>query len=537
MSKGYGKPPQMEFTLADLHAALDGDEITPNFQPLIGLHTGRLTGFEVLARWQHPELGPVLPANFISLAEENGLMGELMQQVFRKAFSAAVMLESPLLLSVNVSPTQLREPGLARQICDLAEQAGLLPDRLMVEITESAMLRDYLPTAQKIAHALKECGCKLALDDFGTGFSSLSHLQTLPIDELKVDRRFVESMTKSRESRKIVASIVGLGHSMGLITVAEGIETEEQADMLLWLGCEQGQGWLYGRAVPGEQMAGFIAAPPRLISHRSTSPGEGWATSNLEAMPTHRLAQLQAIYDGAPVGLCFVDRRFHYISLNHRLAEMNGLPVPAHVGKHLREIHPRLYGKLEPFLLSALDGECVADIEIEIPTKHASVTARTDLFSFFPALDEADEVVGISIAVLDITENKRARLARKASAGPSEDSQEAREKTDGMMDSEGSLAPSSEWVLTNQLGRGRARTLHWLEALHEDDLAPTMKTIQESLRTGTPMEVEYRVRDIEGEWKWMRVRGTPKVGAEGEILRWYGTVEYSDRNVVVAQRG
>jgi PAS domain-containing protein len=106
-----------------------------------------------------------------------------------------------------------------------------------------------------------------------------------------------------------------------------------------------------------------------------------------------------------------------------------------------------------------------------------------------------------------------------------------------MMDSEGSLAPSSEWVLTNQLGRGRARTLHWLEALHEDDLAPTMKTIQESLRTGTPMEVEYRVRDIEGEWKWMRVRGTPKVGAEGEILRWYGTVEYSDRNVVVAQRG
>jgi PAS domain S-box-containing protein len=528
----------MEFTLSDLQRALDRDEIAPSFQPLVGLHTGRLTGFEVLARWQDPEHGLRLPANCIALAEQNGLMGPLMRQVFRKAFSASVLLEAPLLLSVNVSPTQLREPGLAREIFDLAEESGISPGRLMVEITESAMLRDNLPTAQKIAHELKECGCKLALDDFGTGYSSLSHLQTLPVDELKVDRRFVESMTTSRESRKIVASIVGLGHSMGLITVAEGIESEEQADMLLWLGCEQGQGWLYGRPVPAAQMGGFISAPPRVVAHRSTSPGEGWATSNLEAMPTHRLAQLQAIYDGAPVGLCFIDRTFRYISLNEKLAEMNGLPVQAHVGKLVREIHPSLYAKLEPFLLRALDGECAADIEIEIPTKNAFARVRTDLISFYPALDEEDEVVGISIAVLDITENKNARTALRAGATQGDDPQGHGNHTQWMMDPDGnSLEPSSEWVLTAKLGKDRTRTLHWLEAVHADDLAPTMKTIQESLRAGAPLEIEYRVKDLDGEWKWMRVKGSPKLDAGGEILRWYGTVEYSERNVAVAPCG
>jgi len=519
----------MEFTLSDLKGALDRNEMVPSFQPLVGLHTGRLTGFEVLARWQHPQLGPVLPANFIPLAEEHGLVDPLMHQVFRKAFSASVALEAPLLLSVNVSPTQLREPGLSRQICDLAEEAGLSTARLMVEITESAMLRDNLATAQRIAHELKECGCKLALDDFGTGYSSLSHLQALPVDELKVDRRFVELMTRSRDSRKIVASIVGLGHSMGLVTVAEGVESEEQADMLLWLGCEQGQGWLYGRPVVAADMAAFMNAPPREIAHRSTSPGEGWATSNLEAMPTHRLAQLQAIYDGAPVGLCFVDHSFRYISLNQRLADMNGLPVPAHIGKHLREIQPGLYSKLEPFLLSALRGEAVADIEIESPAGNGSGKARVDLFSFFPALDEADEVVGISIAVLDITE-KNAQFALRRRDSGDQDSRRA--------DSFGqSLQPSSEWVLSAQLGRERTRTLHWLEALHVDDLAPTMKTIQDSLRTGNPMEIEYRVRDLEGEWKWMRVKGSPKFGADGEILRWYGIVEYSSRNAATTPGG
>jgi EAL domain-containing protein (putative c-di-GMP-specific phosphodiesterase class I) len=199
--------------------ALDRNEVIPFFQPIVELRTGQLTGFEVLARWQHAEYGPVLPDNFISLAETHGLIDALTQQVFRKAFHAALLLPEPLTLSVNVSPVQMENSSLPFAIRELAEEAGFPLERLIVEVTETALLKD--PTqVQKIAGKLKAMGCRLALDDFGTGYSSLRHLQTLPFDELKIDRSFVSEMTKKRDSRKIVAAIVGLGQSLGLATVA-----------------------------------------------------------------------------------------------------------------------------------------------------------------------------------------------------------------------------------------------------------------------------------------------------------------------------
>ncbi len=182
------------------------------FQPLVELRTGRLAGFEVLARWQHPEHGPILPANFISLAEEDGLVGELLQQILRKTFQSASLFPESLVLAVNVSPSQLQDLDLPVQVRNVAEEAGFPLVRLTIEITESALLND-LGRSKAIAHKLKAIGCRLALDDFGTGYSSLAHLQALPFDELKVDRSFVSSMTNTRESRKIVAAIIGLGHS------------------------------------------------------------------------------------------------------------------------------------------------------------------------------------------------------------------------------------------------------------------------------------------------------------------------------------
>jgi PAS domain S-box-containing protein len=518
--------------LTDLRSALERDEVVPCFQPIVELKTGLLTGFEILARWQHSELGPILPENFISLAEQNGLIGQLMRQVLRRAFLSSSVLGEALGLSVNVSPIQLRDLSLPGQIGEEAERAGFPLKRLTVEITESAFL-DNLERAKKITNELKTAGCKLALDDFGTGYSSLRHLQELPFDDLKIDRGFVASMTNTRESRKIVAAIVGLGHSLGLTTVAEGIETEEQAEILLWLGCGLGQGWLYGRPVPADNLPVLVAALPHATPVVLTAPGDGWAVSGLEAMPTQRLAQLQAIYDGAPVGLCFLDRNLRYVSLNKKLADMNGASVASHLGRTVKEMFPLWYPNYEPYLLRALQGESIADVEVLRQATEPGESDQIALASYQPAWDESDEVIGVSIAVMDITARKQAEEALESLREIDAHQRymaEFLQPVPWIMDAEGnSVQVSSLWVPATKRSVTKMRNLGWLEALHVDDLAPTMKTMREALRTGKPIDIEYRVMDIDGEWKWMRSRGAPRLGPSGEIVRWYGSVQDLDR--------
>lgn len=326
----------------DLRKALENNEIVPYFQPLVELRTGLLHGFEALARWQNPERGLVPPDEFIPLTEKSGLHGQLTGNLLRAVFAAAKDIPDHLTLSVNISLTQLTDLTLPKHIFSAARHANFPLQRLILEITESALVGNT-EHASRIANELKEQGSRLALDDFGTGYSSLRHLQLLPFDELKIDASFVRSMTHTRESRKIAAAIVGLGNSLGLVTVAEGVESQTIADMLLWLGCDIGQGWLYGRPVPPEQLAETLAerlnSPPPAVSETRSGADAGLPL-RLEALPTQRLAQLNAIYDGAPVGLCFLDRNLRFVSLNKRLAEIHNLPVASHLGRHIAEIIP-----------------------------------------------------------------------------------------------------------------------------------------------------------------------------------------------------
>jgi len=524
----------MALELAEVRQALERSEVEPFFQPLVDLRTGRLAGFEVLARWRHPEQGFVLPENFIALAECNGLISALTQQVLRKTSPAASLFPAPLTLSINISPSQLQDLGLPEQIQGAAEQAGVALDRLTIEITESALVNN-LPKAQSIARELKAMGCRLSLDDFGTGYSSLVQLQALPFDELKIDRSFVQSMTKTRESRKIVAAIAGLAHSLGLTAVAEGVETEEQADMLLWLGCELGQGWLYGRPIPLAGVPALVAAPPRAIAAGLTTPGDGWAVSSLEALPTQHLAQLQAIYDGSPVGLCFLDKSLRYVSVNQRLADSDGVPIAAHIGRTVEEVIPDLFPVMEPYLDRALKGEAVLDIEVSRPANKKEED-WTAMLSCQPAFDEADEVIGLSIAVADVTELKRTRQALLESDDRQRESLEHRNQVPWIMDSEGNnLYASARWVQTEDVSRRRTRNLGWLEALHPDDLEPTMKTMREALRTGKAIDIRYRVMGLDGDWRLMRSRGSPRFSPTGEIIRWYGSVEDIDPHRLIEE--
>ncbi len=245
---------------SELRQAIGDDGVVPHFQPLIDLATGHLIGVEMLARWPHPVRGMVSPAEFIPLAEDSGLIGPMTVSLLRQGCRAAVGWPAHVMLACNLSPLQLRDPNLPTTVAAVLAETGFPAARLELEVTESALVGD-LDLARRLLEDIKALGVRLALDDFGTGYSSLRHLQLLPFDSLKIDQSFVNAMVADKESAKIVSAVVGLGHSLGLKTVAEGIETEEVAVLLRGLGCDIGQGWLFGRPVPAHRIDALVAVP------------------------------------------------------------------------------------------------------------------------------------------------------------------------------------------------------------------------------------------------------------------------------------
>jgi diguanylate cyclase (GGDEF)-like protein len=237
---------------AELREGIARGEVVPYFQPLVDLTSGQPSRFEVLARWHHPSRGLIMPGDFVPLAEDAGLIGDLTLAIMRSAFATAAAWPSPACIAVNLSALQLKDAGLAEVILGLLRQAGLNPGRLELEVTESAVA-DNLEIAKRTMDTLKAEGVSIALDDFGTGYSSLSNLRALPFDRIKIDRSFVTGLRENNDSGRLVAAIIRLGHSLGLLTTAEGIEDAAIASVLRQLGCDEGQGWLYGKAVPAAE--------------------------------------------------------------------------------------------------------------------------------------------------------------------------------------------------------------------------------------------------------------------------------------------
>ena len=229
-----------------LRSAIPRAEIVPYFEQQIDLTTGRLSGFEMLARWEHPTRGLVGPDTFIPIAEETGMIADLSLSVMRQAFLAAKDWDAGLSISVNISPWQLKDPWLAQKIIKVLTETGFPASRLEIEITETSLF-DNLALAQSIVGSLKNQGIRLALDDFGTGYSSLAHLRALPFDRIKIDKSFIMSINENAESAAIVTAITRLGDSLNLPITAEGIEDVHIEERLRALGCAKGQGYLYGR--------------------------------------------------------------------------------------------------------------------------------------------------------------------------------------------------------------------------------------------------------------------------------------------------
>ncbi len=236
-----------------LKLALERDEFTLHYQPLVALASGRVVGAEALIRWHEPLMGLIAPATFIPLAERRGLIAEIGDWVLRQACRRAREWQQagapPFRVTVNLSLAQLHRPGLAARIGEILHETGLHPSLLELELTETFAMQEPEATGRVLAE-LGEMGVGLAIDDFGTGYSSLSHLKRFPVNRLKIDRSFIAGVPGDADDAAIARTIIAMAHSLGIKVVAEGVETAEQRAFLAAEGCEEAQGWAFGRAMP-----------------------------------------------------------------------------------------------------------------------------------------------------------------------------------------------------------------------------------------------------------------------------------------------
>ncbi len=242
----------------DLRRAFANGEFELHYQPLVSIASDRISGFESLLRWRHPDKGMISPAEFIPVAEDIGLITQLGEWVLREACAEAVKWPSDVKVAVNLSPAQFRSRNLVQVVISALAQSGLSPKRLELEITESIFLAET-DANLAILHQLRELGVGISMDDFGTGYSSLSYLRSFPFDKIKIDRSFVKDLAQRPDCGAIVRAISGLGRSLNITTTAEGVETEDQLDWLRAEGCNEVQGFLFSAARPAAEIAKLLA--------------------------------------------------------------------------------------------------------------------------------------------------------------------------------------------------------------------------------------------------------------------------------------
>jgi EAL domain-containing protein (putative c-di-GMP-specific phosphodiesterase class I) len=265
---------------SDLRRAVDGNEIEVLYQPILTLATREVAGFEALARWRHPTRGLLLPSDFIELSEQVGMIREIGDVVMNEAvrqmgiWQRVLTRNKPVFMSINVSADQLSDAQFIDRLNMAIAREGVFPNFFKVEITESVVVR-FPERARQLIQRLRSLGIGVACDDFGTGFSNLASLRDLAFDTLKVDRSFLSDGGLRGRGGLILQSVVSMAHSLGMTVVAEGIETEEQAQHLLALGCEWGQGYGLGKPMAPRDVHGLLAVLPRVIPPVS-APAQDW---------------------------------------------------------------------------------------------------------------------------------------------------------------------------------------------------------------------------------------------------------------------
>jgi diguanylate cyclase (GGDEF)-like protein len=241
----------------DLRKALVGKEFELYYQPLVNLQSNEVNGFEALLRWNHPKRGLISPADFIPIAEETGLIVPLGEWVLKAACYEAIDWPDHLKVAVNLSPAQLNNRNLLNVVMAALAETGMPARKLQLEITETVLLQNTFATLATL-HELRKLGVQIALDDFGTGYSSLSYLRSFPFDKIKIDRSFIQDLSNGAEPVAIVQAVANLAKCLNMTSTAEGVETQQQMDMLQSMGCSEMQGYLFSRARPANEIRQFF---------------------------------------------------------------------------------------------------------------------------------------------------------------------------------------------------------------------------------------------------------------------------------------
>lgn len=376
------------FSHAFTTALADGG-VHAYFQPVVSTHNTRTVGFEVLARWSDPKLGTISPTIFIPLAEHAGLLDLLLECLMKQAFLASKAWPDDLRLAFNVSPAQLRNLDFPERFQNIAHDANFPLSRLRIEITESAIIEDEA-RAKTMLERIAALGCSVAMDDFGTGHASLTWLRTLPFDAIKLDTTFVRAMMEHRQSRKIVTAVVGLGQSLELKVIAEGVETEEEARFLRRIGCSHLQGFFFGPPMPAGDVPTHLE---RMLDLQDTSP-----LANLTF--EQRAAQLSSLYQAPETSIGFLDTDFVIVDASKSFAQRFFLSVEEMIGRSIYELAPAALA-IAPVLRTYRErGLPYPSFEFACPD------GRTDLVTLSQVKDEAGELIGFCLLGMDISKKK-----------------------------------------------------------------------------------------------------------------------------------
>jgi EAL domain-containing protein (putative c-di-GMP-specific phosphodiesterase class I) len=260
---------------SSLHRAVERNEFKILYQPIHSLSSGRAVGAEALVRWEHPDRGLIGPGEFIALAEETGLIVAIGTQVLREACRQARIWQIEnrrLAIKVNLSARQFVHPDLTGVVATILAETGIDPALVYLEITETVLMEDVASTSGALTE-LKGLGVSLTVDDFGTGYSSLAYLKRFPVDELKIDRDFVSGLLSDQEDQAIVTAIINLAHTLGVVAVAEGVESPDQMRRLRALGCDLGQGYHFGRPLAPDDLTDRLRLADRQGDAQAAAAG------------------------------------------------------------------------------------------------------------------------------------------------------------------------------------------------------------------------------------------------------------------------
>lgn len=497
-------------TPALLANALDTQEIWPALQPVVHLKSRQIAGFELLARWTSPQYGVIPPAIFIPIAEEAGLLNRLLEKLLQDATDAMRSWPKSLTLAVNLSTKQLVDSELPSRLIEILNSKHLDSRQIRFEITESSLISNQ-EAAQQGIDVLVAAGASLSLDDFGTGYSSLSRLQSLPFSELKVDASFVGKMETDPGCFRIVLAVTGLGLSLGLHVVAEGIETEKQAGFLEHMGCEFGQGFHLGKPMS-------IQAANQLLAEQGHWHSPQHAIDN---SPFLRWHQLETLYKFATVGLCFIDPQLRIVNANRKFAELIGIDDQSLYGKPLQSCL-QFPDQIEIFnYLSAV----AVETDLQPITYVNCQTGRTCVLSFQVVRSDIGEVLGISGEAIDVTERLAAEKYFADSAEHFKNLAQLSPNIPWAANADGAIdyiGPTLDW--DTHKSTSQERHAQWLDRMHPDDLIRVRMTWLAHLPSKQPFETEFRILWQDERYRWVRSRALPSLDEKGAVIRWFGLI-------------